>query len=67
VDGFGSVIPDFFGIRTQNWKYVEYVTGERVLYDLDNDPYEMENLAHSSDYTQRMEEFSTLLQALKDQ
>jgi arylsulfatase A-like enzyme len=27
------------------WHYVEYVSGERELYNLTNDPYELENLA----------------------
>ena len=31
-------------IRTSRWKYVEWGTGERELYDLQADPYEMINL-----------------------
>ena len=33
------------GVRTRRWKYVEYTTGERELYDLVNDPYELQNQA----------------------
>ena len=33
------------GIRTQNYAYIEYRTGEKELYDLRNDPYELNNLA----------------------
>jgi N-acetylglucosamine-6-sulfatase len=31
-------------IRTSRWKYVEWETGERELYDLQTDPFEMTNL-----------------------
>jgi len=43
-EGDGSLVPEFYGVRTTEWKYVEYVTGEHELYDLVNDPYELENL-----------------------
>jgi arylsulfatase A-like enzyme len=36
---------EFSGLRTANGKtYVEYGTGERELYDLGEDPYQLENL-----------------------
>lgn len=28
------------------WKYVEYVTGETELYDLDADPFELTNVTN---------------------
>jgi len=34
----------YVGLRTQRLKYVEYTDGERELYDLRADPYELENL-----------------------
>jgi len=37
-------VPQFQALRTKNLLYVEYVTGERELYDLRDDPYELENL-----------------------
>jgi N-acetylglucosamine-6-sulfatase len=30
-------------LRTHNYLYVEYKTGEHELYDLRNDPYELRN------------------------
>jgi N-acetylglucosamine-6-sulfatase len=42
--GLGTIIPSFWGIRTSHWKYVEYEDGEKELYDLVNDPYEMQNI-----------------------
>jgi N-acetylglucosamine-6-sulfatase len=33
----------FDGIRTQHYKYVEYANGDRELYDLRKDPYELQS------------------------
>jgi N-acetylglucosamine-6-sulfatase len=38
-------IPEYQGIRTSQYTYVEYSTGEKELYDLSNDPNELDNLA----------------------
>lgn len=38
---------DWRGIVTADWKYAFYETGEELLFDLNNDPYEMTNLAGS--------------------
>jgi N-acetylglucosamine-6-sulfatase len=34
----------FTGLRNYRWKYVEYATGERELYDLERDPDELNSL-----------------------
>jgi arylsulfatase A-like enzyme len=46
----------YFGVRTDRWKYVKWEANaekgrpeEEELYDLLNDPNELENLAGSSD------------------
>jgi N-acetylglucosamine-6-sulfatase len=39
----------FDAIRTDDWTYVEYRTGERELYDLAADPYQLANLAGEAD------------------
>lgn len=39
--------PNFQAIRTKDYLYVEYGTGERELYDLHTDPYQLQSL-HSS-------------------
>jgi N-acetylglucosamine-6-sulfatase len=46
----GTSIPPYWGVRTAEWKYVEYATGERELYDLANDPYELTNLVRDPSY-----------------
>lgn len=37
-------IPEAFALRARDFVYVEYETGERELYDLQADPYELRNL-----------------------
>lgn len=48
----GDRVPSYAAVRSQEWKYVEYSTGEIELYRLETDPYELENLtgqrAHSA-------------------
>ena len=41
----GAEIPDYDGVRTSRYTYVQYATGERELYDLRHDPDEVHNLA----------------------
>lgn len=40
--------PAYEALRTSGYLYVEYVSGERELYDLRADPYELKNLAGSA-------------------
>jgi len=44
-----SSVPPFQALRTIEFSYIEYVTGERELYDLDQDPFQLENLAATAD------------------
>ncbi|MBI3161765.1 MAG: sulfatase [Chloroflexi bacterium] len=64
-DGIGSLIPEFYAVRTAEWKYVEYSTGERELYDLINDPYELNNLADRPEYAEIQSQLKARLDALK--
>ena len=51
--GFGEEPPEnmpaYAEIRTEDTTYVEYATGERELYDLSRDPYQLDNLARTVD------------------
>ncbi|MCB9146100.1 MAG: sulfatase [Anaerolineales bacterium] len=64
-DGVGSLIPEFYSIRTHEWKYTEYSTREVELYDLVNDPYELLNVAGKRDYRDIQAELKVRLQELK--
>lgn len=44
-----SAPPQFSALRTPQWLFVVYKNGERELYDLVNDPYEMNNIVATAD------------------
>ncbi len=64
-DGIGSKIPEFYAVRNAEWKYVEFSTGEKELYDLTNDPYELENVANQPEYAEIQKQLKTRLDELK--
>jgi arylsulfatase A-like enzyme len=45
----GGPLPQYIGLRTKDFLYVEYQHGFRELYDLTQDPYQLENIASSAD------------------
>jgi N-acetylglucosamine-6-sulfatase len=55
---------DFQAVRTETHKYVEYENGERELYDLEADPYELENIYESAD-SSLLEDLQTRLEGLR--
>jgi N-acetylglucosamine-6-sulfatase len=63
--GMTALVPSYVGFRTRDWKYVEYETGERELYDLLNDPFELNNLATQPQYKQTMQELSVRTHAIR--
>lgn len=55
--------PTYAGIRTDEWKYIPYPSvGEAELYDLVNDPYELDNRADDPAY----QDIATTLQTRLD-
>jgi arylsulfatase A-like enzyme len=42
-------IPMFRGVRTRDYTYIEYNTGERELYDLRTDSHQMQNIDSTAD------------------
>jgi arylsulfatase A-like enzyme len=42
-------LPPYEAVRTETYKYVEYETGNKELYDLEADPYELDNIYESAD------------------
>ena len=57
-------LPPYEAIRTETNKYVEYATGDKELYDLQADPYELDNVYESADPS-LVAELKTRLDALK--
>ena len=54
-------------VRTHDgWKYVEYPTGEKEMYDLNADPYELENLAGDPAFADQQAALDLRLDELKN-
>jgi N-acetylglucosamine-6-sulfatase len=62
-DGGGT--PGYRALRTERYLYVEYESGERELYDLAKDPYELSNIYETAAPT-LVAELGAQLAALKD-
>ena len=56
----------FAAIRTQRYMYAEYNTGERELYDLRNDPFELQSSADDSAHALVQAQLAARLQDLRD-
>ncbi len=59
-----SEVPQHSALRTQYYLYVEYVTGERELYDLRTDPFELKSI-HDSAPRVLIRELAERLDALR--
>ena len=57
-------IPNYSAVRTFQYNYVEYETGEKELYDLNVDPAELTNIYNSATQALRSE-LKAKLEALK--
>ncbi len=42
-----NAVTTYCAVRSARWKYVRYATGEEELYDLQADPFELENLSEA--------------------
>ncbi|HMF03841.1 MAG TPA: sulfatase [Acidimicrobiia bacterium] len=58
-------IPEYAAIRTDRYTYVEYVTGERQLYDRRADPDELHNIVNTAD-PKLVRDLAQQLSALKN-
>lgn len=47
--------PGSFGLSAQRWRWIRYANGDEELYDIENDPYEWNNLASDSQHTGELE------------
>jgi hypothetical protein len=58
IDAAAGDHPPWAGVVTDRWKYVEWGDGDRELYDLHADPYELESLHASPPEEADVERFS---------
>ena len=66
LEGFvGKEDRVYTAVRTERYKYVEYSNGEEELYDLEEDPYELESLHETADPS-LLEDLRERLEALKE-
>jgi N-acetylglucosamine-6-sulfatase len=66
LEGFVGKKDRVYGaVRTETHKYVEYGNGEKELYNLTNDPYELENI-HETAAPSLAEDLKTRLEALRN-
>lgn len=56
----------YYAIRVPNWTYIEYHTGEKELYDMIADPYQLENKAGRPAYATIQNQLKDQLAALKE-
>ncbi len=55
----------FIALRTYDYTYVEFKNGDKELYDLKNDPYQLENIYETAD-PKFLDELHEWLKLLKD-
>jgi arylsulfatase A-like enzyme len=55
----------FYGIVVPGWKYAEYYNGDKELYDLANDPAELQNQASNPAFQAKKDELAQRLRELK--
>ena len=55
-------IPEWWEIRTEEFAYIQLVTGERELYDLRVDPLELDNVVDEPEYLAVVASLSTALE-----
>jgi N-acetylglucosamine-6-sulfatase len=65
LEGHHSTKRTFVGIRVPGWKYIEYINGDKELYDLTHDPYELENQANKPAYKAKQDELAQRLSTYK--
>ena len=63
-------IPASIGVRTKRWKYLRYIDYDPAfeeLYDLENDPHEVKNIAAHQEYSSQLETMRRRCDELKVQ
>jgi N-acetylglucosamine-6-sulfatase len=64
IEYWGERLKRFRAVRNDRWKYVEYANGDRELYDLSNDPYELDNQVNNPAYRETVASLQSRLQQI---
>ncbi|HEX5951394.1 MAG TPA: sulfatase [Actinomycetota bacterium] len=59
-------VPGWWALRRPGWVYIELETGERELYDLRRDPFQLDNLAGDPEQAARLAELAAVLAAYRN-
>ena len=65
VHAGGGPGTDWRGIRTKEWTYAYHFSGDWVMYDLKNDPYQLRNLIDDPKFTAKKEELREQLESMR--
>jgi hypothetical protein len=65
IENYGLVHQTWAGVRTQRYKYVEWASGHKVLFDLFKDTYELHNKIDDPAYQPIRQELVERLRPLK--
>ncbi|MDX6286423.1 MAG: hypothetical protein QOG53_1908 [Frankiales bacterium] len=57
--------PGYWCVRVPHWRYCELASGEKELYDLFADPYELDNLAGQTSFAESQSQNAARLNAMK--
>ena len=58
---------DWRGIRTKEWTYAHHYEGDWVMYDLQMDPYQLNNLINNPEYQSQKQKLSDQLKAMRQE
>ena len=56
---------DWRGIRTKEWTYAYHFSGDWVMYDLKNDPYQLKNLIVNPKFAAKKRELREQLESMR--
>jgi arylsulfatase A-like enzyme len=65
VHAGGGPGTDWRGIRTKEWTYAYHFSGDWVMYDLKNDPYQLKNLIDNPKFAAKKEELREQLESMR--
>ena len=61
----GGPKTDWRGIRTKKWIYAYHYAGDWVMYDLENDPYQLNNLIDDPNHAAKKQQLRDQLEPMR--